>query len=52
MNLNKEIGIRMDQALNRLIQEEAKACKMKVHDYIRLLLRRGLGIKPNLQLVP
>ena len=52
MNLSKEIAIRMDEALNRLVQEEAKACKMTVHDYVRLLLRRGLGLKPKLSLVP
>lgn len=50
--MEKRVTIRMDATLENLVCESAKVCEMKVHDLIRVLLRRGLGLKPQLFLVP
>lgn len=55
MELNKSLGVRMDDELAQALQQAARELGMTLHEYIRHALRRGLGlsVKPvTLRLVP
>ncbi len=55
MELNESIGIRMDEQLDAVVRRLAKQSGMKRDEYIRHVLRSGLGVRRQpvkLSLVP